>query len=79
MKKSVKDYMRDIEKVYKTAAEAIAEDHDELTLLQEKKKAVLTSEELTPQGKQKALAAIDEQTNELKADMYARRTEARLT
>lgn len=76
MKKSVKDYMREVEKIYKTAAEAVAADNAKMRELQDQRKAVWASRELTRQGQEKASAKIDDQIRELKATMYARRTEA---
>ena len=76
MKKSVKDYLRDIESVYKTAAQAIADDYEALTKLREDRHAVPMSKELTRKGQEKKINEIDEQIKVIDADMYALRQDA---
>lgn len=77
MKKSVKDYMREIENIYKEAAQTVAEDYDALTGLREERDSVVKSKLLTRQGKEKKLAEIDNKIRVLDADMYALRQNAR--
>ena len=76
MKKSVKDYLREIEQVFKTEAEAVAKNNAKLKELQDQRRAIWASSDLTRQGQEKASAAIDASIRELKAAMSASRTEA---
>ena len=76
MKKSVKDYLREIEGIYKTASEAVTADNAKLRELQDQRKAVWTSSELTRQGQEKAAEKIDEQIRKLQEAMSARRADA---
>ena len=76
MKKSVKDYLREIETIYKTTAAKVAEDYDEQTKLKEEINRVRASKEYTASGKSKRIDEINEKIKSLSADMYALRTNA---
>ncbi len=76
MKKSIKEYLREIESIYKSSAQAVADDYEALVKLRGERAAVLGSKELTRQGIEKKVNEINEKIKVIEADMYALRKDA---